>query len=69
MPLYALGDAPQKDLEGTLRQVAAISYCDIEQPGPDGPRAGLIFAAPPTRSDLATRELSIHLETPTSKKA
>lgn len=33
LQLYALGDAPQKDLEGTLKQVAAIGYRDIEMPG------------------------------------
>lgn len=31
--LYALGDDTQKDLEGTLKRVAAIGYRDIEMPG------------------------------------
>lgn len=31
--LYALGDEPQKDLERTLKRVAAIGYRDIEMPG------------------------------------
>lgn len=31
--LYALGDEPQKDLEGTLKKVAAIGFRDIEMPG------------------------------------
>ena len=33
LQLYTLGDAPQKDLEGTLKQVAAIGYREIELPG------------------------------------
>lgn len=33
LQLYTLGDAPQKDLDGTLKQVAAIGYRDIELPG------------------------------------
>lgn len=31
--LYALGDAPQKDLLGTLKRLAAIGYKDFELPG------------------------------------
>lgn len=31
--LYALGDDPQKDLEGTLAKVAAIGFRDVELPG------------------------------------
>ena len=31
--LYSLGDEPQKDLEGTLKKVAAIGFRDIELPG------------------------------------
>jgi sugar phosphate isomerase/epimerase len=33
LQLYTLGDAPQKDLEGTLARVAAIGYREIELPG------------------------------------
>src|SRR5689334_12303048 len=33
LQLYTLGDEPRKDLEGTLKQVAAIGYRDIEMPG------------------------------------
>lgn len=33
LQLYALGDAPRKDLEGTLKRVATIGYRDIEMPG------------------------------------
>lgn len=32
LQLYTLGDAPQKDLEGTLTRVAAIGYREIELP-------------------------------------
>ncbi|MBC2670105.1 sugar phosphate isomerase/epimerase family protein [Novosphingobium piscinae] len=31
--LYALGEAPRKDLAGTLRRLAAMGYRDIELPG------------------------------------
>ncbi len=33
LQLYTLGDLPEKDLEGTLKQVAAIGYRDIQLPG------------------------------------
>lgn len=31
--LYALGDAPEKDLRGTLTRLAAMGYSDFELPG------------------------------------
>jgi sugar phosphate isomerase/epimerase len=33
LQLYTLGDLPEKDLEGTLKKVAAIGYRDIQLPG------------------------------------
>ncbi|HEV2597861.1 sugar phosphate isomerase/epimerase [Sphingopyxis sp.] len=43
--LYALGDEPQKDLEGTLAKVAAIGFRDIELPGLLGRDAATIRRA------------------------
>jgi sugar phosphate isomerase/epimerase len=45
LQLYALGDEPQKDLEGTLRRVAAIGYRDIEMPGLLGREPGAVRSA------------------------
>lgn len=38
LQLYTLGDAAAKDLDGTLRQVAAIGYRAVELPGDYGHR-------------------------------
>lgn len=43
--LYALGDDPQKDLDGTLARVAAIGFRDIEMPGLLGRDAAAVRAA------------------------
>ena len=43
--LYALGDDPQKDLEGTLAKVAAIGFRDIEMPGLLGRDAASVHRA------------------------
>jgi sugar phosphate isomerase/epimerase len=45
LQLYTLGDAPQKDLAGTLTKVAALGYTDIELPGLMGYTAADIRAA------------------------
>jgi sugar phosphate isomerase/epimerase len=39
LQLYTLGDLPEKDLEGTLKAVAAIGYRTVELPGFYGKRA------------------------------
>ncbi len=43
--LYALGEDPKKDLEGTLQKVAAIGFRDIELPGLLGRDAAAVRAA------------------------
>lgn len=43
--LYALGEDPQKDLEGTLAKVAAIGFRDVELPGLLGRDAATVRAA------------------------
>lgn len=43
--LYALGDLPQKDLDGTLSQLASIGYRKVELPGFLGKSPGDIRSA------------------------
>ncbi|MDF0544312.1 sugar phosphate isomerase/epimerase [Sphingobium sp. H39-3-25] len=59
--LYALGDAAQKDLRGTLKRLAAMGYGDFELPG--------FYGRPPAdlRADAdaaGVRFNSIHLNLP-----
>jgi MFS family permease len=49
--LYALGEAAQKDMAGTLKRLAAIGYTDFELPGLYG-RSPRICAPTPMRRAL-----------------